>query len=59
VFPANVHVALLDVPLGGAAEGLGVWNWVRLPFQGVLIAWAWWYTRPVRADGGSRARGSC
>lgn len=46
IFPANVHVALHDVPLFGATEGAGVWNWVRLPFQLVLIAWAWWYTRP-------------
>ena len=45
IFPANVHIALHDVPVFGAREGLGVWNWVRLPVQGVLIAWAWWYTR--------------
>ena len=45
IFPANVHVALYNVPLGGAPEGAGIWNWVRLPFQGVLILWAWWYTR--------------
>lgn len=45
VFPANLHVALADVPLGGRAEGLGIWNWVRLPFQALLIAWAWVYTR--------------
>ena len=45
IFPANVHIALHDVPVFGRSDGLGVWNWVRLPFQGVLIAWAWWYTR--------------
>ena len=45
VFPANVHIALHDVPLFGATEGLGAWNWVRLPFQAVLIAWAYWYTK--------------
>ena len=44
VFPANIHIALHNVPLAGAREGAGVWNWVRLPFQAVLIAWAWWYT---------------
>ncbi len=43
VFPANLHVAVHDVPLFGATEGLGIWNWVRLPFQLVLILWAWWY----------------
>jgi uncharacterized membrane protein len=53
IFPANVHIALYDVPLAGAREGAGVWNWVRLPFQAVPIAWAWWYTRPesMRAPG--------
>ena len=43
VFPANLHIAMNDVPLAGATEGAGVWNWVRLPFQAVFIAWAWWY----------------
>ena len=45
IFPANLHVALNDVPLAGSSEGAGIWNWIRLPFQFVLIAWAWWYTR--------------
>ena len=44
IFPANLHIALHDVPLFGAIHGAGVWNWVRLPFQAVLIAWAWSYT---------------
>jgi uncharacterized membrane protein len=44
VFPANLHIALHNIPIGGRAEGLGIWNWVRMPFQFVLIAWAWWYT---------------
>jgi len=44
VFPANVHVALHDLPIGGAGEGLGIWNWVRLPIQALLIGWAWIYT---------------
>jgi uncharacterized membrane protein len=45
IFPANVHIALNNVPLFGRPEGFGIWNWVRLPVQAVLIAWAWWYTR--------------
>jgi uncharacterized membrane protein len=45
VFPANLYVALVDLPIGGRAEGLGIWNWVRLPFQALFIAWAWVYTR--------------
>lgn len=44
IFPANIHVALYNVPLFGMAEGAGIWNWVRLPVQGVLALWAWWYT---------------
>ncbi len=46
IFPANIHIALYNVPLAGAQEGAGILNWVRLPFQLVLIAWAWWFTRP-------------
>ena len=49
IFPANVHIALHNVPVFGANEGAGIGNWIRLPIQGLLIAWAWWYTRP---DGG-------
>lgn len=45
IFPANLHIAMQDVPLFGRSEGFGIWNWVRLPLQAVLIAWAWWYTR--------------
>jgi len=51
IFPANVHIALHNVPVFGAQEGAGIWNFVRLPVQGLLIAWAWWYTGPsVIAD---------
>jgi uncharacterized membrane protein len=45
IFPANLHIAFENVALGGAAEGAGVWNWVRLPFQALFVAWAWVYTR--------------
>jgi len=57
IFPANLHIALHDVPLFGRSEGFGVWNWVRLPFQGVLIVWAWWYTRDDRRAGAADVRG--
>lgn len=50
VFPANVYMATHDVVLEGvpewASEPSEVATWARLPFQGVLILWAWWYTRP-------------
>jgi uncharacterized membrane protein len=44
IFPANVYVAIENVGLGGSGTGAGALNWVRLPFQALLIAWAWWYT---------------
>lgn len=49
VFPANVNMAVRDVganPFPERAEGLyNAALWIRLPLQGVLIAWAWWYAR--------------
>jgi uncharacterized membrane protein len=36
VFPANVYAAIEAVP--------GKGGFVRLPFQALFIAWAWWYT---------------
>lgn len=48
VFPANLYVATQNVGLPGGEPGTGnaTLNWVRLPFQALFIAWAWWYTRP-------------
>lgn len=46
VFPANLYVAMENVGLEGPGTGAGVVNWIRLPFQGVFILWAWWYTLP-------------
>jgi len=41
VFPANVNMALNKIFLDNP------WIlWGRLPFQAVLVAWAWWFTRP-------------
>ena len=45
VFPANIHVAFNDIPVFGATEGPGPIGYLRLPFQLVLIAWAYWYTK--------------
>jgi uncharacterized membrane protein len=45
VFPANIHMAVnpqLYPDLTHTAL------WLRLPLQAVLIAWAYWYTRPAR-----------
>ena len=44
VFPANLHMALNNVVLPGLEDVPAVFRWVRLPLQGLFIAWAWWYT---------------
>ena len=41
VFPANIHMAMNVDDFGGGWGPI-----IRLPFQAVFIAWAWWYTRP-------------
>lgn len=50
VFPANVYMATDDVAAEFAPDRLSgiarIGAWARLPFQGVLLLWAWWYTRP-------------
>ena len=46
IFPANLYVAMNDLPYVGDEPNTLV-NWLRLPLQLVLIAWAYWYTRPV------------
>jgi uncharacterized membrane protein len=48
VYPANVHMWWSQVAVDG--EAWPPWaHWIRLPFQFVLIGWAWWYTRPERS----------
>jgi len=42
VFPANLHMAL-NPQLFPEFPPLALW--LRLPIQGVLLAWAWWHTR--------------
>lgn len=50
VFPANLYMAMENPQLVQLPSWLSqpspTANWIRLPFQLVLIAWAWWYTRP-------------
>jgi uncharacterized membrane protein len=43
VFPANINMAVHQQPFFGTVYPIG--NWVRLPFQIVFIAWAYWYTK--------------
>ena len=52
VYPANVHMWWNDVQIDG--QPTPAWfHALRLPLQGVLIAWAWWYTRPASAARGA------
>ena len=47
VTPANVHMAMhADLYPQYSSTAL----WWRLPLQAVLIAWAFWYTRPRAGD---------
>lgn len=52
VFPANINQALHSIPIEGIPHH-PVLYWVRLPFQAVLIAWAWWYTRKPEEQPGA------
>lgn len=55
VFPANINMAVNSIPIEGIPEIPWLY-WARLPFQAVLIAWAWWYTRnPKEQLGASQA----
>lgn len=46
VFPANLYMAIENVGAEGPGSGVGLGAWIRLPFQALFIAWAWWYTWP-------------
>lgn len=49
IFPANVYMATHGVVVQGMPGGgdpSALVRWGRLPLQGVLILWAFWYTRP-------------
>jgi uncharacterized membrane protein len=51
VFPANIYAANANIGADGPGTGPGAAHYIRLPFQALFIAWAWWYTR---ADGETR-----
>jgi uncharacterized membrane protein len=41
VFPANVYMAIESERFESRVPGGRVALWLRLPFQGVFVAWAW------------------
>ena len=43
VFPANIYLAMNPHLMPNASPTTHL---MRLPFQLVFIAWAWWFTRP-------------
>lgn len=53
VYPANLNMAFNNIHLENVPDG----NWfqaIRLPFQFVLIAWAYWYTKNEDSVGAIR-----
>jgi len=53
IFPANVYMATSMVVVEGIGGGdpSPLIRWGRLPLQGVLILWAYWYTDPDLTTG--------
>ncbi len=43
VLPANITMAVAHVKFGGFLDH-PLYHWIRIPFQGVLIAWVLWCT---------------
>ena len=46
VFPANLYMAIEQIQLDPEHPMPDWLFWVRLPFQLLFIAWAYWFTRP-------------
>jgi uncharacterized membrane protein len=55
VFPANIHMAVNSELFHQFHPAI---LWARLPLQGVLIAWAYWFTRHVNPLRDARGLGS-
>ncbi|MGF1497758.1 MAG: DoxX family protein [Elainellaceae cyanobacterium] len=49
VYPANINMAVNDIHIDGVPDGWW-FQAIRLPFQFVLIAWAYWYTKPSQPE---------
>jgi len=52
VFPANINQAINAIPIEGIPH-IPILYWVRLPFQAVLIWWAWLYTKDPEQQAGA------
>lgn len=49
VYPANLNMAFNHIHLDGVPDGWW-FQAIRLPLQFVLIAWAYWLSRPQKQD---------
>lgn len=54
VFPANLNMAINHIKIAGIPDAWW-FQAIRLPFQFVLITWAYWYTQPTAADASSHS----
>ncbi len=52
VFPANIYMTIHNIKIEGIPHNQ-LFYIARLPFQAVLIAWAYWYTRKPEAQVGA------
>jgi uncharacterized membrane protein len=50
VYPANINMAVNLIHIDGLPDQNWWFHAFRLPFQFVLIAWAYWYALPERSD---------
>ncbi|ABA20941.1 conserved hypothetical protein [Trichormus variabilis ATCC 29413] len=53
VFPANIYMTLHNIPIDGIPHNQLLYL-ARLPFQAVLIAWAYLYTHRSTPEGNSK-----
>ncbi|MBW4687830.1 MAG: DoxX family protein [Komarekiella atlantica HA4396-MV6] len=49
VYPANINMAVNLIKVDHIPNSPWV-HVIRLPLQAVLIAWAWWYTKPSNRE---------
>lgn len=55
VYPANINMAVNSIHIDGIPDAWW-FQAIRLPFQFVLIAWAYWYTQPENSEVGFQER---
>ncbi|HEY9738062.1 MAG TPA: DoxX family membrane protein [Trichocoleus sp.] len=59
VYPANINMAIYQIHIDNLPDQNWLFHAFRLPFQFVLIAWAYWYARsehPRRSPASTKNR---